>query len=215
MLLLRRFYTEVFTHRCFAQRCFCTHKSRHTGAFTHRTFYAEKPLHRTVFTQRNFYTGKLWHRKIAHTDCTKKLHTETFACRNFTQSSFYRSFSAQKPVRTEVFMHSSSYTDAFTHICLYTEQLYTQKLVHTACFSTQPTFTRRGFASPSWSPTFRVPPLKYSRDPLKPSTSEWFVNIETTEVTGFSMSNFRDFRSHLQTPNTLWQTNIYSHGKSP
>ena len=25
---------------------------------------------------------------------------------------------------------------------------------------TQPTFTQRGFASPSWSPTFRVPPLK-------------------------------------------------------
>jgi len=32
--------------------------------------------------------------------------------------------------------------------------------VHTACVYTQPTFTQRGFASPSWSPTFRVPPLK-------------------------------------------------------
>ena len=32
--------------------------------------------------------------------------------------------------------------------------------MHTACVYTQPTFTQRGFASPSWSPTFRVPPLK-------------------------------------------------------
>ena len=34
------------------------------------------------------------------------------------------------------------------------------KLVHTAHFYTQPAFTQRGFASPSWSPTFRVPPLR-------------------------------------------------------
>ena len=150
MLLLRRFYTQKFLHTdalhkdAFARINQGTQALLHTEPFTQRNLCTEQFLHKETFTQESF-----GHRKFVHTDCTKKLHTETFACRNFTQSSFYRSFSAQKPLRTEVFMHSSFYTDAFTHICLYTEQLYTQKLVHTARFSTQPTFTRRGFASPS------------------------------------------------------------------
>ena len=52
-------------------------------------------------------------------------------------------------------------TDAFTHRCLCTGTNCTQKLVHIARVYTQPTFTQRGFAFPSCSPTFRVPPQVY------------------------------------------------------
>ena len=116
------------------------------------------------------------------------LQTIFFARRNFTQSSFYTAETfAKKPLRTKKYAqqvlqtdgfytesspHKSLthrrfyaqhflHTDVFTHRCLYTDASCTQKLVHTARVYTQPTFTRRGFASPSWSPTFGVPPLKW------------------------------------------------------
>ena len=143
----RRLYTrrllckEVFTQKflrtdALHKDAFARTKKTHTQALSHTEL-----LHREAFAQNNFWTKTLT-QKIVHTDCTKKfLHTETFTRRNFTQNSFYtQNFSAQKPLRTEVFMHNSFYTDAFAHRCLYTEKLF------------------HSFASPSWSPTFRVSP---------------------------------------------------------
>ena len=132
----RGFYAKKFLHRSFYTPMLCRlHKdafartNEGTQAHLHRTFYTEKPLHRTTFTQRNFHTGKLWHRKNVLTDCTKKflhiiffLHAETLPRAAFARGHF----SAQKPLRTEVSMDSSFYTDAFAHRCL-----YTQKLLHT------------------------------------------------------------------------------------
>ena len=46
------------------------------------------------------------------------------------------------------------------HTDVFTQTQIAQKLVRTYRIYTQPTFTQRGFASLSWSPTFRVPPLK-------------------------------------------------------
>ena len=85
-------------------------------------------------------------------------------------SSFYRqTVFTQKKIRTEVlrregFPHNIFYiqTLLIAHGCLYTDANCTRKLVHTARVYTHTHFTQRGFASPSWSPTFRVPPLKSS-----------------------------------------------------
>ena len=160
----KTFYTQKFLYTDALHKYAFTHINKgtqallHTEPFTQRSLCTEQLLHTETFTQENFDAEK-----IAHTDCTKKfLQTETFTRRNFTQRSFYtENFSAQKPLRTEVFIHSSFYTDPFTHRCLYTEKKSTHRSFCTR-FYTRPAFTRRGFASPSWSPTFRVPPLKYS-----------------------------------------------------
>ena len=118
-------YTKKITHRCFAQRCFCTQKYRIIKA--HRRFYIQnllhgKPLHKETFTQKNIDTEKL-----VHTDCAKKqLHTETFARKNITQkrlrTTFSHFFSAQKPFCTETFMHRNLYicTAVFTQMHLHT-----------------------------------------------------------------------------------------------
>ena len=65
--------------------------------------------------------------------CPNRLHQEVFTHHFFLhaetlpRAAFARGhFSAQKPLRTEVSMDSSFYTDAFAHRCL-----YTQKLLHT------------------------------------------------------------------------------------
>ena len=140
--------------------------------------------HKNHLTQRNLYA------QTAHRSFYRLLQTDFCARRNFTQSSFYtaetfshRSLYAQTKLRTTIFtdrrlLHTESsphrrvytytqhflHTDAFTHRCLYTvtDTNCTQKLVHTARVYTQPIFTQRGFVSPSWSPTFRVPPLKHN-----------------------------------------------------
>jgi hypothetical protein len=137
-------YTKTFTHRCFAQRCFCTHKCRIIKA--HRRFYTESFTRRT-FTQRNLYTEKNDTEKLVHTDCAKKqLHTETFACKNITQSNFFTFFFRTEtfPHRnlfcTETFMYSGFYTDAFTHKHInsaHTKTCAHSTFLHTANFYTE------------------------------------------------------------------------------
>ena len=58
------------------------------------------------------------------------LRTEVLRTEGFTHNIFY--------------IQTLLYTDAFTR-----KTNCTQKLVHTAHFYTQPTFTQRGFVSPS------------------------------------------------------------------
>ena len=164
-------YTDALRKDAFTRINKGTQALLHTEPFTHRTFYTEKPLHRTAFIQKNFYAGKLWHRKT----CPHRLHKEVvytpkllYTRRNFTQNSFY----TQKLFRTEAFTHRSQKslcTAVFTQALLPTDaftqknKLRTETSAHSTLLQsfTQPTFTRRGFACPAWSPTFRVPPLKW------------------------------------------------------
>ena len=164
----RRFYTQNLFHReAFAQNNFytCFFYTRniwHRETCTHR-------LHTEVlwsFYRPTFCTQKLYSEQFLHSRnffAQKPLRTKKYAQQVFADRRFlHRKFSAQKSyaqkVLRTVFLHW--HTDIFTHRCLYTETNCTQKLVHTARVYTQPAFTQRGFASPSWSPTFRVPPLK-------------------------------------------------------
>ena len=164
--------------------------------------------------------------KLVHTDCTHKfLQSDFSARRNFTQSSFYTAYFffaqktfkhktnyAQQFLQTDRFYTESSphrslthrrfyaqhflHTYAFTHRCLYADTNCTQKLVHTARVYTQPNFTQRGFASPSWSPTFRVPPL------WRIQPHEWHVY---QQVWGHNMEFFQ--REIHRTPRSpsIWR----------
>ena len=126
---------------------------------------------RNLYTQtahRSFYRPTFWHAETlprAVFTQQKLFRTEAFTQKKNMHSSFHRqTVFTQKVLRTEVlrtegFTHSIFYIQTlFTHRCLYTDTNCTQKLVHTARVYTQPTFTQRGFASSSWSPTFCVPP---------------------------------------------------------
>ena len=177
-------HADAFTHRGFYAKTKNTQKFLHTDALhnctkmllhaqikAHKRIYLHtEPVTQRTFAQNNFYAKKFSHRKaLTQKKCPNRLHQEVFThhfftCRNFTQSSFC----AQTLLRTEAFtdgslyMDSSFYTDAVTHRCLYTQKLLHTNLCTQQHAFTQPAFTRRGFASPSWSPTFRVPPLKYT-----------------------------------------------------
>jgi hypothetical protein len=133
-------HTRTFTHRCFAQRCFCTHKGTqaflHAEPFTQRHLCTEQQfLHKETFTQTNFDTQKLVHTDMGCTFFlhrnfyTQKLCPEQFLCRFFRTETF-----------THIFLRTTVFTSMFviTHRCFYT---CTLKLVHAACFYTQPTFT--------------------------------------------------------------------------
>ena len=155
-------HADAFTQRGFYAKKFYTQKflytdALHKYAFTHINKGTQALLHTEPFTQRNLCTEQLLHKEtftqesfdaeqFAHTDCTKKfLQTETFTRRNFTQRSFYtENFSAQKPLRTEVFIHSSFYTDSFTHRCLYTEKKsHTEASAHSTLLHTASFYTER------------------------------------------------------------------------
>ena len=170
----RRLYTQRLSRNEMFTQQFLHTDVLHRDVFAHINKGTQALLHTEPFIERNLCTEQLLHKKkitlenfdpekIVHTDCTKKnthrnFHTQTF----YPEQLLHTFFSAQKPLRTEVFLHSSFYTDAFTHRCLYTETLlHTKNCAHSTLFYTQPVFTRRCFASPAWSPTFRVPPLKY------------------------------------------------------
>ena len=81
LLHIEPFYTEY--GETFAQNSFYTKKLLHRKALTQKNLS-------TQTAQRNFYTPKL-------------LHAETVPRAAFT----HRNFSAQKPLRIEVIMHSS------------------------------------------------------------------------------------------------------------
>ena len=141
-LTQRNLYTQT-AHRSFMkflQTDFLHAETLLRAVFLHsRNFFAQKPLRtkknaQQVFADRQF------------------LHTESSPHRSLTHRRFYAQFFFYIDIQT--------FLPFFTHRCLYTETNCTQKLVHTARVYTQPAFTQRGFASPSWSPTFRVPLLK-------------------------------------------------------
>ena len=114
----------------------CTHRL-HTDVFTDHFFctqklYPEQFLHSRNFCEEAFTHKKKYAQQVLQTD---GFYTESSPHKSLTHRRFY----------AQHFLH----TDVFTHRCLYTDASCTQKLVHTARVYTQPTFTRRGFASPS------------------------------------------------------------------
>ena len=84
-------------------------------------------------TQRNLYTQT----------AQRRFYTPFFARRNFTQSISLHSnnFSAQKPLRTQVFTHSSFYKQTVLHTetipdrSLYFFFFYAQQVLHTDAFT--------------------------------------------------------------------------------
>ena len=98
----RGFYAkkEVFTHRCFVQRCFCAQKA-------HRHFYTQNLLHRETFAQNSFYTcffytANIWQREtFAH-----RLHTEVFTQQNVFRTSPF----AQKKIAPQFLQIDGFYT---------------------------------------------------------------------------------------------------------
>ena len=130
----------------------------------HWNFYRPIFLHldtlpRTIFTQQ----------KLFRTDAFTILYAPKNYAQQFLQTDgFYtHKIFRTEVLRTEGFTHNFFYTDVFTHTCLYTGTNCTQKLVRTYCIYTQPTFTQRGFASPSWSPYLSCSPSQVScLDPL-------------------------------------------------
>ena len=140
-------FTHIFWHRKNRNWENCTHrlhKRKYTPIFLHA-----KTLPRTVFTQQQLFRTETFTDSF-FSNAQHLLQTDGF------YMFLHRKFSAQKVLCITIFyIQTLLYTDAFTR-----KTNCTHKFVHTAHFYTQPTFTRRGFASPSWSPTFRVPPLK-------------------------------------------------------
>ena len=150
MLLLRRFYTQKFLHTdalhkdAFARINQGTQALLHTEPFTQRNLCTEQFLHKETFTQESFDIENLSTQTAQRSYTPKLLHAETLPRAAFTEAFPHRSLYAQKSLCTAVFTQTLLHTDAFTQ-----KNFYTQKLVHTARFYTQPAFTRRGFASPS------------------------------------------------------------------
>ena len=149
------------------QRSLCTEQSLHfTHVFStqenvwHRETCTQR-LHTKVFTNRFFYTQKLYPEQFLHSIIF--FRTETFTHKNSYAQQFLQTYGfysaqksyAQKVLRTTFF----TYRRFYTQMPLHRHKLHTETCAHSTRL-TQSTFTRRGFASPSWSPTFRVPPLK-------------------------------------------------------
>ena len=136
----KTFNTEkrVYTHRL------------HTETFTNRLFCTQK-LYPEQFLQSIFFFAQMPLRKK---NAQQFLQTDGF----YTQKIF-----RTEVLRTESFTHNIFYIQMLLHTDVFTQTQIAQKIVHTARVYTQPTFTQFGFVSPSWSPTFRVPPLKFWR----------------------------------------------------
>ena len=144
--------TYAFLHtEPFPQRNLCTEQFLHMFFLKHLTqknlytqnayisFYRPIFLHAKNYPN-SFYTAETFsHRNLY---AQKKICTTIFKNRWF----LHRKFSAQKSCAQKV-LNTTFFT--FTHKCLYTDTNCTQKHVHTARVYTQPTFTQRGFASPS------------------------------------------------------------------
>ena len=169
----RRLYTQRLSRNEMFTQKFLHTDVLHRGVFAHiikahRRFYTQNLLYRETFAQNSFYTKKLLHWKTLTQK--KKLSTQT-AQKKYTPKLSHadtlprailhiffppRSLYAQKSFCTAVFTQTLLHTDAFTQ-----KHFYTKICAHSTLFYTQPVFTRKCFASPSSSPTFRVPPLKY------------------------------------------------------
>ena len=140
----RGFYAkkEVFTHRCFVQRCFCAHKCRHIGVFTHRTFSTEKPLHRTIFTyvfviHKKHLTQRTLYTQTAHRHFYRPtfLHLETLP-RTIMNNFYTAETFSHRCLHAQRNMHSSFYRQTvFTHRKFSAQKSYAQKVLHAEGFT--------------------------------------------------------------------------------
>ena len=155
-------HADAFTHRGFYAKKFyiVLHTqvlytdALHKGAFTRINKRTQALLHTEPFTQRNLCTEQFLHKKLLHRKALipKNLSTQTaqkktpklLRAETLPRAAFtHRTFSAQKPLRTEVFMHSSFYIGPFTHRCLYTENFYTESSAHSTLLHTTSFYTER------------------------------------------------------------------------
>ena len=157
------FYMQTPLHRGFYAKKLYTQKCLYIDAlrkdaFTRMNTGTQALLHTEPFTH-NLCTEQLLHKETCITQkaltqkkCPHRLHKEISTHRNFYTQKLYtpraafihRNFSAQKPLGTEVCMHSRFYTGPFTHRCLYTEKLlHTETSAHSTLFHTASFYTER------------------------------------------------------------------------
>ena len=148
---------EVFTQRSFTHRRFLYTDALHKDAFTRINKGTQALLHTELFTQRNLCTEQLLHKEtLTRENCDAEKLPPQAAQRSFytpkllraetlPRAAFrHRNFSAQKHLRTEVFMPSSFYTDPFAHWSLYTEKLlHTEASAHSTLLHTANFYTER------------------------------------------------------------------------
>ena len=116
--------------------------------------HKKKPLHKTVFTQKKLLRRKtLTQRNLYAQTAQKSFYTpKLLHAKLYPEQLLQRNFSAQKPLRRSLYAQPFSHGRFYTQIPLYIQKTFTHRNL-----CTQHAFTQRGFASPSWSPNFRVP----------------------------------------------------------
>ena len=132
--------SKFFTKQAFAQRSSCTEKLLHKASFCTQeantaSFYTMFFLHREDFTQ-----SKLFHRASF---CTEKfLHREIFTHHKascYTENFLHReALTHSKLLHREVFAQSKL-------LHFYTQQFFTQELLHKASFLHREAFTHSKF----------------------------------------------------------------------
>ena len=182
-------------------------------------FLHKKPLtRRNLYTQTahwNFYRPTFLHLEtLPRTIFTqqKLFRTDAFTHQKFMHSSFYRqTVFTQKIFRTEVlrtegFTHNIFYIQMFLHTHVFTQtQIAHRNLCALIFICTQPTFTQRGFASPSWWPYLSCSPSQVScLDPLvkvfKSFVKYWDVSawIISNSIAGRGQTSTRWTSSRAQ-----------------
>ena len=134
------------------------HLNKGTSAFLQAEPMPQRSLRAEQFLHTDFLgTETNRHRE----NCTDRLHKGKYAPKFLHAETLPRTvFTQQKLFRTETFPDSFFHAQQFSHNILYIQTfLYTdavtrktnctQRLMHTLHFYTQPTFSQRGFASPS------------------------------------------------------------------
>ena len=139
-LARRRLYTQMFLRKKLP--VFCTKMPLRNNKSTQALLHTEPLLRKVTFAQNNFCTKKNTQKKIdtekrVHTDCTKKIHTETFTYKNFTQNNFYTETFPHRNLCALQFLHGRFHTQmplhkkSLTHKNLCTQHAFTHnQLLH-------------------------------------------------------------------------------------
>lgn len=150
-------HTEVFTHKAFTKRSFCTNKSLHKGSFCteksleRRSFYTYRSLdtkesfttecihtHTEAFTQRKVFTCRSFYTQTHQTP----LHAEVLASLHTEELLQTREASAHRSLYTEEIFHADPIIqrEAFAHRSLYREELLKEPLPRRCKIAISPQF---------------------------------------------------------------------------
>ena len=113
---------DVFTHRCFVQRCFCADKKRRIGVCAHKNHF-----HRETFAQNSFNTCFLHKKHLTQ----RNLYTQT-AHKSFYRPTFlYATIYPNNNYTAFFFSHGNLYAEKHIHNSFYRQTVFTQKIFRT------------------------------------------------------------------------------------